>query len=178
MSSSAHCRRYTMGSGGVRAVGKPPGRATRHYETQCRPYTPRQCREKVIEHGRGCFERGGELKQQHPEFGSPGQGDAAKCRRRVTGFSQPCLVGNPTAGFEREPKMLLAPLGPTTKQARRRHPIERIVDFDRRQPLGIKRKHPLGRKPIRIELPLPLGIVVARGAGEPERGPGPSIRAK
>src|SRR5436190_23908205 len=43
------------------------------------------------------------------------------------------------------------------------HPIERIIDFDRPEPLGIKAQHLFVRQILRIKRPLPLFVRVATG---------------
>ena len=63
--------------------------------------------------------------------------------------------------LEREGEVLGGAVKPALQQLFGRHPVEGVVDFDRRKPLGIEREHLVSAELIRVEVAAPFGIVVA-----------------
>src|SRR3954470_4619399 len=67
---------------------------------------------------------------------------------------------DPSRRFQRKDERLRRPSGPAREQRFSRDAVERVIDLDGVEPLGIIRKHLAGRELLRIKRSSPLGIVV------------------
>src|SRR6476620_9113979 len=84
--------------------------------------------------------------------------------RFVACFFQSLEVSNSLRRFYREAKVVRHLCSPTLHHAWLRHSIERVVEFDRLQPLSVIMQHVLGGKFLRIKTSLPLFVAVATRA--------------
>ena len=66
--------------------------------------------------------------------------------------------------LDHEAEVLGHLLGPTLEHRLLRHPVERVVDLDRREALGVVAQHVLRRQLLRVEVALPFRVRVAAGA--------------
>ena len=124
----------------------------------------RQPRHERVEQGEILPKKWRQLKQQRAELVAERPGDFAEPRDRVARILQPAVMGDPPRRLERDLIRRRRLRGPAGDEFLGRHPVERVVDLDRRKTRGVVRQH-LRRGEIGgIETSLPLGVVVAGGA--------------
>ena len=134
-------------------------------ERRGRPW--RQILEKRIEDGEILFQIGRELKQKGTELVAEGAGDAAEGLDELAAVLQTTVVRDAARSLQRELERRRRLRGPAAHELFARHPVERVVDFDRRKPRRVIRKHLRRRKIRGIEAALPLRVVVA-GRSDPD----------
>src|SRR5262245_60124576 len=140
-----------------------PGRMT---ELKGRLRVPRQFREKGVEQGQVGLERRTELEQQDAQLRPKTCGGLTKRSHQLAAVAQPPIVRDAFGRLQGDPVWIGRPGRPALHKLLGGHPVERVVDFDRRESLGIITEHLAGRQCLGIEPAFPLRIVVT-GSTDP-----------
>ena len=129
-----------------------------------------KARQEAFEELPAVHERRGELEQDDAEPVPQAQGPADELVHVAGGVDQPPDVRDPLGGLERQTEPLRRLRPPPLEHGIGGKPAEGVVDLHRREHARIVRQHLLGGKIGWIEMPLPLGIVVA-GRADPDHVP-------
>src|SRR6267143_3650536 len=140
-------------------VVREPRRVT---ELPGAPQVRRELGEEIVQPVEVLLEVGRQLEQDRPELGAKLASRLEKVAQRVVDALEPGDVGDALRCLEHERKARRRGRVPTGDGLRVRHPVEGIVDLDRREPLGVVLEHLRLGEFGGIERPLPLGEVVAR----------------
>ena len=120
--------------------------------------------EKRIEHREILAEIRRQLEEDRAELGSERRCGPQKVLQEVRAIAQLRDVRDALGGLEGQPEPLRRLAVPAGEDLLVRRAIERVVDLDRLEALGVVRQHLRRRELLRIEAALPFGVVVARGS--------------
>src|SRR5437773_722851 len=109
------------------------------------------------------LEIGRELKQERPELRPQLRRRIGEVAERLLDLLEPRVVRDALRHLEHEREAIGRGLHPLPDRLRVRHPIGRVIDADRGEPLGVVAQPLVGRQLLRVEGALPLVEVVAGG---------------
>src|SRR5437867_7721619 len=124
----------------------------------------RQLGEKAVEDRQIFFQVRRQLEEHGAELVPERSGNRAERPDQIAGVLQTIVVRNTSGRLQRELIRGRRLVGPSTRQLLVGHPVEGVVDLDRRKSRGVVRQH-FGRGKIGgVKAALPFTIVVARCA--------------
>ena len=153
-------RRLILAKDGVRFLGVP--RRVTYFK--CKMERRRAKSKKVFQQGTIELERGGQLDEHRAKVVAIVQhtGDFQETLQSAFAVAEPLNVSDLLVGLQGEAKAFGNSFRPLQEQILCRHAIETVIDFDRRELLGVEGEHFTVWKFLGVKTSLPLFIRVSR----------------